>query len=277
MTGGPPAETVPASFELTELHDADDLEKLQAVLAGIWGRAEEPPVPAELMRALVHAGNYVVGARDGGRLVGGLIGFAGWDRAGAPILHSHILGVLPDARRRGVGFALKQHQRHWAMERGIGVIEWTFDPLVRRNAYFNLAKLGAEAAEYHVAFYGRMEDRINAGDDSDRIVVRWHLDSAGAAGGDGSGPDPAPTGAVLLRVGPEGEPVLGTALPAGGTARCQVPADIVQLRRASPGLARAWRQALRSTLGEAMRDGWRVTAATRDGWYVLEGPGRRRR
>src|SRR5207237_5804729 len=106
-------------------------------------------------------------------------------------MHSHILGVVPQNERHGLGFDLKQHQRQWCLARGVKVIEWTTDPLVRRNAYFNLTKLGAEAPEYFVNFYGQMRDGINAGEESDRLLIRWHLDSdraAAAAAGDSREP-----------------------------------------------------------------------------------------
>ena len=154
-------------------------------------------------------------------------------------------------------------------------MEWTTDPLVRRNAYFNLAKLGAEAPEYLVNFYGEMQDGINAGEESDRLLIRWHLDSekaeAAAAG------EPAELDAEKLRswagneilsVGRDGEPQ-----EESHTARvliCQVPEDIVALRASDAALARRWRLALRDALGGSMARGYRVAGATRSGWYVLE-------
>src|SRR5699024_8773798 len=95
-----------------------------------------PPVTTELLRALTKAGNYVTGAYDGAELIGACVGFFG-EPAGAA-LHSHIAGVTGAARGRHVGFALKLHQRAWALRRGVREIAWTFDPLIRRNAYFNL-------------------------------------------------------------------------------------------------------------------------------------------
>ena len=85
--------------------------------------------------------------------------------------------MLSANSRRNVGYALKLHQRAWALQRGIATITWTFDPLVRRNAYFNLAKLGVRATRYLPNFYGAMQDPINAGDDTDRLLVDWDLAS----------------------------------------------------------------------------------------------------
>ena len=77
----------------------------------------------------------------------------------------------------GVGFALKQHQRAWGLDRDLSEMTWTFDPLVSRNARFNLTKLGAHASEYAVDFYGPMMGEMNANDQSDRLVAVWPLTS----------------------------------------------------------------------------------------------------
>jgi predicted GNAT superfamily acetyltransferase len=125
-----------AGVTLRELREVEETRDVVALLAEIWGRADNPPLPAELLRAFSKSGNYVAGAYAGDRLVGTCIGFHG-DPA-TQVLHSHIAGVVPGMAGRNVGFALKLHQRAWALRRGVQVIEWTFDPLVARNAYFNL-------------------------------------------------------------------------------------------------------------------------------------------
>ena len=120
-----------------------------------------------------------------------------------------------------------------------------------------------------------MRDGINAGEESDRLLIRWRLDSARA--------DAAAAGrlaeldveklrswgsAAIVSVGVEGEPV-----EAASEARvliCQVPDDIVAVRRADPALARRWRLAVRTALGGALRRGYAISGATRSGWYVLE-------
>jgi len=168
-------ESGPDAPDVGELHAVAELRELADLLAAVWGRAGEPPLSHETLRALSHAGAYVAGVRRDGGLVGGLVGFLGRDPDGTPTLHSHVLGVLEGARAAGVGYALKQHQRRWALDREIGTVTWTFDPLVRRNARFNLVRLGAEASAYHPDFYGEMDDALNAGDPTDRLVVRWRV------------------------------------------------------------------------------------------------------
>ena len=90
-------------------------------------------------------------------------------------MHSHITGVLPDHQSHGLGRVLKQHQREWALARDVGHITWTFDPLVARNAHFNLRVLGTRVTEYLVNHYGPMDDGVNRGDETDRIMVSWAL------------------------------------------------------------------------------------------------------
>jgi len=259
-----------------ELHELEDLRELEALLSAIWERPDEPPINTDLLRALAHSGNYVAGARVGGRLVGGLVGWLGARATNELHMHSHILGVAADSQVAGLGFELKQDQRRWCTERGVKTVEWTTDPLVRRNAYFNLTKLGAHASEYLVNFYGTMTDGLNAGEESDRLLISWELDSPrakAAAEGHAAEPEVADLrrdgAAVMLSIGPAGEPVAGEASDAR-VLICQVPEDIVALRHANPALARAWRLAVRKAMVETLSAGYRLTGATRAGWYVLE-------
>ena len=170
---------------------------------------------------------------------------------------------------RRVGFALKLHQRAWALEHGIETITWTFDPLVRRNAYFNLARLGARVDAYLVDFYGDMADGINAGQGSDRLLVRWPLradDVAAAAAGRLAEPDLP--GVVLLEADDHGGPLPHSPPPAG-TLLCWVPPDIEELRRRNPPLARDWRREVRAAFTATLADGGRVVGIRRPGWYVI--------
>ncbi len=263
------------SISIHELTDIEDLRRLAELFALVWGRPGEPPINSDILKALAHSGNYVSGGYFDDKLVAGLVGWFGGVPPHELHMHSHILGVLSGSDARGVGFELKQHQRRWCLARDVMVMEWTTDPLVRRNAYFNLTKLGAHAPEYLVNVYGGMSDEINAGEESDRLLIRWRLDSASVeAAASGHAPEPnvddlVRAGAeVGLSVGDAGDPVV-----TGKFARvllCQVPDDIVALRRSDPVLARAWRMTQRKTFIDAIAAGYEVSGATRSGWYVLE-------
>jgi len=218
-----------------QLTDLPDLVAVQELYEQTW---ETSPVGAKLLRALTMVGGYVAGAFDGEDMVGASVGFCS-PPAGAE-LHSHVTAVAAGARGRSVGYALKLDQRAWALRHGITEISWTFDPLVRRNAYFNLVKLGADVVEYLPDCYGPMDDAINRGGESDRLLVRWRLDAA---------------------------PVSGTT---GRTVLVAVPEDIEALRAKDPARARRWRMDVREQLGGLLADGERVTGFDRTGGYIVE-------
>lgn len=275
-----------SGVQLREVTSLDDVDAVARLFDGIWRPdPTNPAVTPEWLRALSKAGSYVIGAFDGPALVGACVGFFGPPADG--VLHSHVAGVSAAARGRDVGFALKVHQRAWALRRGVSTVAWTFDPLVRRNAYFNLVKLAAVPHEYLVNFYGVMQDEINGGDDSDRLLVHWPLGDprvaaacagAGAAAAADAAAARAAGGAVVLAVGPDGGPLRGGSdgdasdrgASGGGTVLVAVPADIEALRRHDPGCARDWRVAVRESLGTLLADGARFLGFDKTGWYLLQ-------
>jgi predicted GNAT superfamily acetyltransferase len=264
---------VEAAVDVRLLASIEEFRDASAIFDGLWGTGPaNAQMPAELMRALAHAGNYAAGAWRDGTMVGAVVGFLGQDAKG-PHLHSHILGVSGGQQARGTGFALKQHQRAWALEHGLSRVTWTFDPLVRRNAYFNLHKLAADPEVYFENFYGAMTDAVNAGDESDRLFVSWQLDApkvleaASGRPAEHDADDLLAAGAIVALADVNGAPQANGAR--GSVMLCATPADVVTLRRSSADLAQLWRHALRDTLGAAMRDGFVVRGFTRSGWYVL--------
>ena len=253
-----------------QLTDHAELLATQRLYESIWRPAEEggaPPVTAELLRAMTKAGSYVAGAFDGDVLVGACIGFCSPPAAGA--LHSHIAGVAAGMRGRNVGYALKLDQRTWALERGLTEVSWTFDPLVRRNAYFNLGKLAADATEYLPDFYGHMHDDINGGGETDRLLIRWRISSPAAVSACAGQPRTvSATGVVGLGISEDGLPVPGVC--SGNTVLVAVPPDIESLRATNPAAANDWRYAVREVLGGLLASGARITGFDRSGWYVVE-------
>lgn len=236
--------------EIRILHQPGELAEVDGLFQQIWGTSGAV-VHVDLLRAVAYAGGYVAGAfdeQDGRHLVGASFGFLA-DHDGARALHSHITGILPGVQHAGVGRALKDHQRAWAAERGIEWITWTFDPLVRRNAWFNIEVLGAEVAEYVDDFYGRMHDSLNGGTASDRLVMAWRTSGPLPDRADDSDARPARAGLVEVAT----------------------PDDIVVLRRTAPGEADAWRQRMRDELGGRLAAGARVVGFTRAGAYLLDG------
>lgn len=256
---------------VSELHGLDEMREACAALDRVWRPVPgNPLVTPELLLVLAHSGSYVVGVRRAGRMIGACLGFL------ATVgLHSHIAGIDGTARGRDIGFAVKLHQRAWALARGITAITWTFDPLISRNAYFNLSKLGAAPREYLADFYGAMQDEVNAGTETDRLMVHWDLEGARAVAAAAGTPrrrvasaDAGARAVVGLDTGPDGGPAVGRC--DGDTVLVRIPADIEELRRDDPALARAWRHALREVLGGLMARGHTVTGFTRDGRYVID-------
>ncbi|WP_243075349.1 GNAT family N-acetyltransferase [Microbacterium sp. SS28] len=169
----PTADPVPPpGIEIRPLETVEQVHAASEVLAEVWG-GDRGGMPPNLLRALAHSGNYAVGLYEGDRVVGASVAF--FAAPAARSMHSHITGVLPDYQSQGLGRVLKQHQRAWAFARDVGHITWTFDPLVARNAHFNLRVLGARVTEYLVNQYGEMDDGINRGDETDRVMVSWAL------------------------------------------------------------------------------------------------------
>lgn len=250
-----------------ELSSVEDVAALAALLEGIW---REPRVlTPELLRALATHGNLVLGAFVGERMVGGQMAFLGLED-GRTILHSHVTGVLPEAQHHGVGLALKRAQRTWALARGISTVTWTFDPLIARNAYFNLRKLGAVGRRFLRDFYGRMEDAFNAGERSDRVEARWDLeDRRVEAALEGRAPEPETRGAVVLLDDDRGRPRLDRGAE-GQRILVRIPPDYLALRGADRAAAGAWRDAVADALEDAFARGYRAVDFLRDGAYLLE-------
>jgi len=215
---------------LTSVGDADGVARVEAAT---WG--EEQAVPREMVRALADSGNVPYGAFAGDELVGYVLGWAGVDPAEGLHVHSHMLAAIPDRRHRGVGYALKLAQRAQALDQGIALVRWTFDPLVARNAYFNLHKLGAVADRFERDFYGEMTDSLNRGDRSDRFVVRWEVERL-------PGPWSVPfTGDPTVLRRAEGDRPERLDDPAGDAAILEIPPEHATLRASDPDLARTWR------------------------------------
>jgi len=269
-----------AGVVVRELASLDELDAMVGVFDQIWDPdGGNSSMRLDLLRAMTKAGNYASGAYDAGSgaLLGACVGFFGPPSRAE--LHSHIAGVVPAGLGRSVGFALKLHQRAWCLRRDVRLIAWTYDPLIRRNAYFNLVKLGARPVEYLRNFYGVMDDAINGGTETDRMLVHWELRSPAAADACAGRPRAASFAAqrargavVALSAGPDGRPEPGLPLAGGSGARSflvGVPADIEAMRLAEPARAADWRTALRDVLSPLMAAGGHVTGFDRSGWYAV--------
>ena len=244
----------------------EDLPAVVAVFERTWGAGRSPD--AALLRAFDHAGNTVLvattdadadaaGAGAEPAFVGAALGFLGW--TGGIHLHSHMTAVAPGLRGGGVGYALKLFQRAVCLEHGVDEMRWTFDPLIRRNAHFNLVKLGAEVTAFHPDFYGRLDDAINGSDRSDRFEVRWRLDSPRTLAALAGSPRPQWSAAEPTRDGlPAPEPLL-------------LDPDFERLRVEQPDAAARQRADSHVVFAEAFARGLRPELAG-DSWVFTSRP-----
>ena len=205
---------------LTETRQFQEAVELQKT---VWGFNDVELLPVRLFVVATKVGGQAFGAYDGNGMVGFLLSIPGLKPSlkpgGGSYLHSHMLGVLAEYRNQGVGRMLKLRQREDALQRGIGLIEWTFDPLELKNAFFNMERLGAIVRRYVENQYGTTTSPLHGGLPTDRCVAEWWLAS------------------------PHAEAVLAGGEPARDTARdiverVEVPADIGVIRREEPRRAR---------------------------------------
>jgi predicted GNAT superfamily acetyltransferase len=183
----------------------------------IWGFKDVELLPLRLFVVATKIGGQAFGAFDGKRMVGFCLSIPGLKAGAKSYLHSHMLGVLPGYRDSGVGRRLKLAQRYDALARGIDLIEWTFDPLEIKNAYFNIERLGAVVRRYVLNQYGTTTSHLHGGLPTDRCVAEWWIASPRAK-------------AIIAGEKFQRNPV---------DTRLTIPAEIAELRMKDPAHARA--------------------------------------
>jgi predicted GNAT superfamily acetyltransferase len=222
----------------------------------VWGSVDADLVPLPLFVVAAETGGQVLGAFTEDRLVGFTLALAAL-RGRPPFLHSHMTAVLDPWRDRGIGRRLKLFQRTEALSRGIDLIEWTFDPLQIKNAYFNLVRLGAIARRYVANMYGAMTTPLQAGLPSDRLVAEWQLGSA----------------RVRRAVSAQPESRSAAVLARGKVARIRVPAEIAELRHTRPDEAVRMQAEIRQEFEYWLNLGYAaasVKVAGQGGEYLLQ-------
>jgi predicted GNAT superfamily acetyltransferase len=291
-------------IEIRDLKSIDDLGQLKALEKEVWGMADEDTLPLTLAIALKAAGNIFVGAfdkceddKDGNdknkdkskeKLVGFAFGFLGREH-GLTTIHSHMLAVLDAYRHFDLGSRLKQAQRERAMAMGINEMTWTFDPLQSRNAHLNFSKLGVVSETYKVDFYGHETSSMLHQNGTDRLWVRWLLNSrrvrdrlAGRVTGKDARVETLDAMKLLtplVRFDPSGKPGRADLVESLARQRVsiEIPGDILEVERADMDLAREWRDATRWAFREAVKAGFVVTEFCRSirghqgpGAYLLQ-------
>jgi predicted GNAT superfamily acetyltransferase len=170
-----PVVPVGSVVVIRELVGPSEFAQAERVQKLAWGMSDIMVTPKEIMIAIKDNGGLVLGAFEGDTLVGFALSFPGY-RKGKLYMYSHQTGVAKEYQDKGVGYMLKQKQREISALRGFDLVAWTYDPIIARNAHFNVAKLGVVARTYKANYYGPMDDSINAGWDTDRVVAEWWID-----------------------------------------------------------------------------------------------------
>jgi len=209
-------------IQIRTLTAPGDFAEAVEVQKRVWGFEELELLPVRLFVVASHIGGQTFGAFDGDRMVGFLLAIPGLKPGGMFYLHSHMLGVLKECRNRGVGRMLKLRQREEALARGITLVEWTFDPLEIKNAYFNLERLGVVIRRYVLNQYGFTTSHLHGGLPTDRCTAEWWIAS--------------PRAAATIEGRPYARPPVA--------ARIEVPANIDVIRREDLGRAREIQQAV---------------------------------
>ena len=162
------------NIRISSGNDMIFLQNCRKLFDNVWQINQGTEINLNLLKAVVHSGAYLSGAFFKGELIGAAFAFPATNDG--LHLHSHMTAVLDEYRDKGVGYALKIDQWGWAKKNNYSHLSWTFDPLVRRNAKLNIVKLGVDISAYYPNFYGAMPDALNAGDESDRLMVSWSTD-----------------------------------------------------------------------------------------------------
>jgi predicted GNAT superfamily acetyltransferase len=202
-------------IEVRPLSEHADLVQAVRLQKEIWGFEDIELLPVRLFVVATKVGGQVLGAFDVDRMIGFLLAIPGVKPGGDSYLHSHMMGVLPEYRDRGIGRMLKLRQREDAITRGIKLVEWTFDPLELKNAFFNVERLGAIVRRYVLNQYGTTSSHLHGGLPTDRCVAEWHVSSTRVQ-----------------------SIIDGRRTHEHIEARIEVPFDIADLRRSRPAEAR---------------------------------------
>jgi predicted GNAT superfamily acetyltransferase len=240
----------------------EEVEEFQAIDRRVWGGDQS--IPGHVLLTHGRYGGLLLISRDtAGQGIGVLLGFPGL-KDGRIVHCSHLLGVVPEWRSHDVGYLMKRRQREFVRAQGLDLVVWTFDPLETRNARLNIGRLGGICRDYTANLYGVMRDSLNAGLDSDRLTVEWHIrHPAVIARLDGR--SQSPSVATLLD---QGTPlVTSTTLQYDARAErpllylqdiapdatesrllVEAPADFQTIKRVDSEAARAWRMGMRAIL-----------------------------
>ncbi len=263
--------TIQPLTSLSDFHAAEELQRQ------VWPGSELIIAPLHVMLTVAQNGGVVIGAWDEDKLVGFVLGFLGTVEgdpnrpAMTRLKHcSHMLAVLPDYRDKGVGYQLKIAQYHAVNQQAVRLITWTYDPIESRNANLNIARLGAISRTYKRDHYGEMNDGLNAGLPSDRLLVEWWITSNRVKQRIGSERKRLSLESYMAadtlilnptRANDAGLPkMIGEPFePSGVICLVEIPSNFQDLKVKDVELAREWKVQVRHVLENAFRNGYLIT------------------
>lgn len=270
----------PEDITIRPLFSRADYDACVALQEETWGEGFNERVPSGILKLSQQLGGVASGAFDvADRLAGFVFGMSGV--MNGRVAHwSDMLAVRADARDRGIGEALKWHQRELLLQRGIYEVYWTFDPLEARNAWLNFSRLGAVASKYVRNFYDASDSPLHRGLATDRLIVTWILDSERVRSRSTSegppGPDPAIACAPIVNPGADSasapESVSLRREIDAEAIRIAIPANLQRIKRTALGVALQWQASVREAFEHYFALGYEVTDVVRDGdarSYVL--------
>jgi predicted GNAT superfamily acetyltransferase len=257
--------TVPVLRALTTIEDCRQVAALEKT---VWGYTDaEDVVPPPVLIVSIKRGGILIGAFGETGEMNGFVYSIPAIKDGRPTQWSHMLGVVPNARSSGIGTRLKIAQRARALEMGIDLVEWTYDPLQAANAHLNFAKLGVVAAEYEENIYGASSSPLHSGTPTDRLIAEWHLTAPHverriASGGGPLVRDTAVSSAPIVNPSRHERGSLRPA-PANLTLDArrvlvEIPSQFSDLTARDPGLALEWRFASREMFKHYFGRGYRA-------------------
>ncbi len=223
--------------------DRNGQNSCREIFDEVWKIEYATEITSNLLQAMIHGGAYLSGAFIKDVCVGAAFAFPA--TTNGLHLHSHMTAVLDKYRDQGVGTALKLDQWNWAKKHNYSYVSWTFDPLVRRNARLNIVKLGVEISTYYPNFYGDMPDALNAGDESDRLMVFWSTNID------------APKSRDLI------------TNPARSDTLIKIPEDIVSIRSKNQSESMKWRRQVREQFMAAFEENGIVIGLSANNEYVV--------
>ncbi len=258
----PLRSSVVSEIEYNVILDPDEIGEIIPVIKSAWGMDTVGLLIKDIASAMRYHGGVVIGAYDDNRMIGMHFSFPGY-RMGKVYLYSHQTGVIKEKKYSGIGYGLKIKQKEWALENGYDLIAWTFDPIMSLNASFNLRKLGTISRCYIDNFYGKMDDAINRGIPTDRVVTEWWIRK-----------EKTVSGAF--------EPVnsfdsefsfdfreLSADIPE--KVEVKVPRDFTELKKKDRDIAIKWRLYLRKTLKDLFGRGYTAVGFDKnENAYMLE-------